>query len=83
MTTVISYTFLKRFAAEYELDYQKATTSGVIFTRNRNDEWSQNFKLAYIWDAQWRPYVEVMSRIQGRPTTIRLATEQLSNTASD
>lgn len=65
MTTVISYTFLKRFAAEYELDYQKATTSGVIFTRNRNDEWSQNFKLAYIWDAQWRPYVECTDRTHG------------------
>lgn len=59
VTTVINYTFAQGFAAEYELDYQKATTAGVRYSRNKGDEWTQNFKLAYQWSPQWRPYVEL------------------------
>ncbi|PWC13960.1 oligogalacturonate-specific porin KdgM family protein [Brenneria corticis] len=57
LTAVVSYSFLKDFQAEYELDYQKANSARVKLSDNENYSLAHDLKVSYKWDKNWRPYV--------------------------
>lgn len=56
-TMVLGYNFLEKYSVEYELEYKKS--EDVILADNEKYEWSHDVKLAYKWDNNWKPYVQL------------------------
>ncbi|KEY58051.1 oligogalacturonate-specific porin KdgM family protein [Serratia sp. DD3] len=52
----IGYTFLNDWQVEYNFLYK--SSNQVIFDNDKND-YEHNVKLAYKWDKNWKPYIEV------------------------
>lgn len=52
----LGYTFLKDWQAEYNYVYKNSNK--VIFDDGKTD-YEHNVKLAYKWDKNWKPYIEV------------------------
>ncbi|WP_409309788.1 oligogalacturonate-specific porin KdgM family protein [Pectobacterium sp. B1J-3] len=71
LTTVVSYSFLKDFQADYELDYQKANSAGVKLADNENYSIVHDFKVSYKWDKNWRPYVALGNTPESKSTDNR------------
>ncbi|MBP2171365.1 hypothetical protein J2125_004557 [Erwinia toletana] len=66
LTMVLGYKFLESYTVEYELEYKKS--EDVVLSNNEKDEWSHDIKLAYKWDKNWTPYVQV-ANVAGSSTT--------------
>ncbi|QHM76485.1 Oligogalacturonate-specific porin KdgM [Mixta theicola] len=59
LTMVLSYKFLQNYQLDYEIDYKKATSDGVIIANNKNEDWTHDFKLTYKLDKNWAPYAAI------------------------
>lgn len=68
LTAVLSWKFLKDYSLDYELDYKKVNSAGVIVADNENYDFSHDFKLTYKWDKNWSPYAAI-GNISGSKTT--------------
>lgn len=66
LTMVLGYKFLQDYSVEYELEYKKS--EDVILSDNEKEDWSHDIKLAYKWDKNWTPYVQV-ANVSGSSTT--------------
>ena len=44
LTSVLSWKFLKDYQLDYELDYKKANSAGVILADNESYDWTHDFK---------------------------------------
>lgn len=52
----VGYTFLNDWQVEYNYVYKHSNK--VIFDNGKND-YEHNLKLAYKWDKNWKPYIEL------------------------
>lgn len=59
LTSVLSWKFLKDYQLDYELDYKKANSAGVILADNESYDWTHDFKLTYKFDKNWSPYMAI------------------------
>ncbi len=59
LTSVLSWKFLKDFQLDYELDYKKANSAGVVLADNESYDWTHDFKLTYKLDKNWSPYMAI------------------------
>jgi len=59
LTTVLAWKFLKDYSLEYEFDYKKANSAGVILSDNEDYEWTHDVKLSWNLDKNWAPYTAV------------------------
>lgn len=59
LTSVVSWKFLKDYQLDYEFDYKKANSAGVILADNHDYEWSHDVKLTWSLDKNWAPYAAV------------------------
>mgnify|MGYP004716571045 FL=1 len=59
LTSVLSWKFLKDFQLDYELDYKKANSAGVVLADNQSYDWTHDFKLTYKLDKNWSPYMAI------------------------
>ncbi|NDL62114.1 oligogalacturonate-specific porin KdgM family protein [Acerihabitans arboris] len=66
LTMVLGYKFLKDYTVEYELEYKKS--EDVILSNNEKEDWSHDVKLAYKWDKNWTPYLQV-ANVSGSSVT--------------
>ncbi|WP_336044019.1 oligogalacturonate-specific porin KdgM family protein [Klebsiella michiganensis] len=68
LTSVLSWKFLKDYQFDYELDYKKANSAGVILADNESYDWTHDFKLTYKFDKNWSPYMAI-GNVSGSKTT--------------
>lgn len=68
LTTVLSYKFLNDYSVDYEFDYKKANSAGVILADNESYEWTHDLKLTYKWDKNWSPYM-ALGNVPGSKNT--------------
>ncbi len=68
LTTVLSWKFLKDYQLEYEFDYKKSTSAGVILSDNEDYEWTHDVKLSWNFDKNWAPYAAI-GNVPGSKTT--------------
>lgn len=68
LTSVHSWKFLKDYQLDYELDYKKANSAGVILADNESYDWTHDFKLTYKFDKNWSPYMAI-GNVSGSKTT--------------
>lgn len=68
MTGVVSYNFLKDYQLDYELDYKKTNSAGVILANNDSYEWAHDVKLTYKFDKNWSPYL-ALGNVPGSKTS--------------
>ncbi len=68
LTSVISWKFLKDYQLDYELDYKKANSAGVILADNESYDWTHDFKLTYKFDKNWSPYMAI-GNVSGSKST--------------
>ena len=68
LTSVISWKFLKDYQLDYELDYKKANSAGVILADNESYDWTHDFKLTYKFDKNWSPYMAI-ANVSGSKAT--------------
>ena len=68
LTSVISWKFLKDYQRDYELDYKKANSAGVILADNESYDWTHDFKLTYKFDKNWSPYMAI-ANVSGSKAT--------------
>ncbi len=59
LTSVLSWKFLKNYQLDYELDYKKANSAGVVLADNESYDWTHDFKLTYKLDKNWSPYMAI------------------------
>ncbi|MTH46608.1 oligogalacturonate-specific porin KdgM family protein [Intestinirhabdus alba] len=59
LTSVLTFKFLKNYQLDYELDYKKANSAGVILANNKNEDWTHDFKLTWKLDKNWSPYTAI------------------------
>lgn len=59
LTAVFTFKFLNDYSLDYELDYKKANSAGVIIADNESYDWTHDFKLTYKWDKNWSPYMAI------------------------
>lgn len=68
LTTVLSWKFLKDYSLDYEFDYKKANSAGVILSDNEDYEWTHDVKLTWNIDKNWAPYTAI-GNVPGSKTT--------------
>ena len=68
LTSVISWKILKDYQLDYELDYKKANSAGVILADNESYDWTHDFKLTYKFDKNWSPYMAI-GNVSGSKST--------------
>ncbi|HHC4816108.1 TPA: oligogalacturonate-specific porin KdgM family protein [Klebsiella michiganensis] len=68
LTSVLSWKFLNDYQLDYELDYKKANSAGVILADNESYDWTHDFKLTYKFDKNWSPYMAI-GNVSGSKTT--------------
>jgi hypothetical protein len=68
LTSVLSWKFLKDYLLEYEFEYKKATSAGVVLSDNEDYEWTHDIKLTWDFDKTWAPYAAV-GNVPGSKTT--------------
>ncbi|POT57809.1 porin [Citrobacter amalonaticus] len=59
LTSVLTFKLNKDFQLDYELDYKKANSAGVILANNKSEDWTHDFKLTYKLDKNWSPYAAI------------------------
>ncbi|ENN7017588.1 porin [Enterobacter ludwigii] len=59
LTSVFAFKFLNDYQLDYELDYKKANSAGVVLSNNKSYDWVHDFKLTYKLDKNWSPYMAV------------------------
>lgn len=68
LTSVLSWKFFNDYQLDYEFDYKKANSAGVILSDNESYEWTHDFKLTYKIDKNWSPYMAI-GNISGSKVT--------------
>ncbi|MCW2485053.1 porin [Candidatus Symbiopectobacterium sp. NZEC127] len=70
ITSTLGYKLPANFNIEYEFEYNKNTKAGSVgyIADKDNDNMTHNVKLAYKYDKNWTPYVEV-GNIEGSTVT--------------
>lgn len=70
ITSTLGYKLPANFVVEYEFEYNKNTKAGPVgyLSDSDNDEISHDVKLAYKYDKNWTPYVQV-GNVKGSTTT--------------
>ncbi len=59
LTGVLSYSFLKDWQVDYEMDYKQANKYGSFQSDNENWKLDHDVKVSYKWDKNWKPYAAV------------------------
>ncbi|MGP3593854.1 oligogalacturonate-specific porin KdgM family protein [Vagococcus sp. WN89Y] len=59
LTAALSFKLPLDFQFDYELDYKKATSAGVLIADNENYDWTHDFKFTYKFDKNWSPYFAI------------------------
>ncbi|CAM3956892.1 oligogalacturonate-specific porin KdgM family protein [Pluralibacter gergoviae] len=71
LTGVISLVELSNSQIDYELDYKKTSTGGVVLANNKNHEWAHDIKLTYKINSSWSPHIAVGNVSGSRHTSER------------
>ncbi|HAF1621463.1 TPA: porin [Salmonella enterica] len=59
LTGVLSYKPLKNFTFDYEIEYRKVNSYGIILGNKQNYDLSHDFKVSYAYNKSWTPYIAI------------------------